>query len=133
MKSDRYFRIAKEVSKLSDVDRINIGSVIISHNNIVGVGCNSKKTHPLQRRLNKLRFNGINHCHDGQIHSEIQAIINTRGADLSKAELFVYREDKLGKLACCRPCKACMSLIKQKGIKIINYTTKDGYVREVLV
>lgn len=129
----KYFSVAREVSKLSDNTRYHIGAIVVKHKNIVGMGRNSRKTHPLQYKLNKWRPKEPSSVYNGQLHAEIQAIVNTRGIDLNKAEIYVYRETLNDTLACCRPCSACMKLIKQRGIKKIHYTTEDGFVTEELV
>lgn len=50
----------------------------------------------------------------------------------NEAVLYLYRENKLGELAMCRPCKECMSFIRACAIKKIYYTTYDGYAEEYL-
>lgn len=52
--------------------------------------------------------------------------------DLSRASIYVYRQLKDGSLGMCRPCKACMALIKNLGIRKVYYTTYDGYAEEYI-
>lgn len=57
-------------------------------------------------------------CSSGMLHAEIAALLPVINKfDLSQAVIYVYRENKLGQLAICRPCKGCMSFIKACGIK----------------
>ena len=57
-KQKSFFDAAKAVSKMSDFPRIHIGCVATYGNHrIISSGCNSTKTHPVQKRLNKERFN----------------------------------------------------------------------------
>ena len=62
------------------------------------------------------------------LHAEMMAIINAKDLDIewSKCYLFVYRRNKLN----CRPCNACMKIIKDIGIKNIFYTDNNEYVYE---
>ena len=137
-KDKRYFNLAKAVSYTSDYPRVHIGSVIVKNKEIVAVSANQKKSHPLQQKLNPIRFDNhtsqsdIDKCNNYQ-HAEFSAIIKCKHLDLSGASIYVYREDKYGNLAMCCPCKACLKLIKEVGIKVIYYTSPDGFNRLELV
>lgn len=126
-KDIRYFSVARAVSKTSDYGRISIGCCIVKKRDIIAVAANLKKSHPLQEKLNK-HYRGFET--QGCIHAELSAIIKS-SVSLDGAVLYVYREDKNGNMANCRPCKACMKAIKDSGIKEINYTDKD-YVKEMV-
>ena len=56
--------------------------------------------------------------------------ISKCNTDLTDAKIYVYRENKNGELRMCRPCPACMEIIKERGIRDIYYTTGDGYCHE---
>lgn len=43
----QYFKKAKEISKNSDFNKIHIGCIAVYQGNIIGVGYNSNKTHPV--------------------------------------------------------------------------------------
>lgn len=126
-----YFKIAKAVSKTSTFDRIRIGCIIVYKKEILSAGVNVKKSHPMQKKYNSLRFNCQPEYHH-YLHAEMRAIINAGKDNLSGACIYVYREDKRGNLAPSRPCNACMEVIKKYGIKKIFYTTEDGYCEEVI-
>ena len=64
-KDKRYFNLAKAVSYTSDYPRVHIGSVIIKNKEIVAVSANQKKSHPLQQKLNPIRFD--NHTSQSDI------------------------------------------------------------------
>ena len=49
----QYFKKAKEISKNSDFNKIHIGCIAVYQGNIIGVGYNSNKTHPVQKYYNK--------------------------------------------------------------------------------
>lgn len=131
-KQQIFFNAAKEVSKLSNHPRAKLGCVVVEHGRIISSGHNSfTKTHPLQKKLDKIRFDEDS---TAKVHAEVAALlplINSR-IDLNKASIYVYRAYKNGELACARPCAGCMSLIKQCGIKKVYYSTSDGYAVEDL-
>ena len=129
-KQKAFFGAAKAVSKLSDFNRVHIGCVVVyGGHRIISSACNSTKTHPIQKQLNKERFQeDTNHT----LHSEVAALIPLMREDIDfgKVHLYTYREWKSGDLAMSRPCPSCMKLIRDLGIKKIWYTTNDGYVCE---
>ena len=125
-----HFKVAKAISELSNHPRYKIGATVVLKHRLLSSGFNSDtKTHPLQKKYNRFRFTDEG-AH--KRHAELSALLPLirEGVDLSDASIFVYREHKNGTLACARPCKACMQLIKDCGIRKIFYTTEDGYVRE---
>ena len=135
-KDYNFFDIAKAASKSSDYGSCKIGAVIVNKKEIVSLGCNIKKTHPIQKRLNTLRYadwDTISPKLHHFLHAEINAIIHSDNRDLSKMSIYVYRETQDGHLAMSRPCKACMQALRNKGIKKIYYTTYDGFCEENLI
>ena len=130
----KFFKLAKEIAKTSNYGKIKIGAVIVRKNMIVSVGVNIRKSHPLQKKYNHLRFDltAADNCHH-YIHAETAAIIHAGSTDLSDCVIYVYREDLNGALACSRPCPACLSLIGLVGIKKIFYTTREGLTEESLL
>lgn len=125
-----YFKAAEAIASMSN-HRCKMGCVVVNGHKIISSGHNSaSKTHPLQNRLDKHTFK----CEcAGFLHAETDALIpliNNR-LDLSKATIFVYR--KMGnKTGMARPCSRCMSIIKQCGIRFINYSTNNGFAEEMI-
>lgn len=126
-----YFRAARNVSLESDFRRVHIGCVVVNKHRIISTGFNSsQRTHALQVELNRKRFSENS---DGMLHAEVSALLPViNKVDLTKATLYIYRENLKGEIAMCRPCKGCLSLIKACGIKKIYYTTPDGFAEEYL-
>lgn len=129
-----YFSAAEAVSKLSTFPRIAIGCVVVYKHKIISSGTNSLKSNPLQKKLNKYRFDEdvINHS----LHAETQALlplIGRRDIDFSHVSLYLHRRYKDGRLATSRPCESCMALIRELGIRHIYYTNDDSYVSEELI
>lgn len=133
-KDIKFFNVAKSLSKISDFNRIHIGAIIVHNNEVLGSGYNQRKSHPLQKKLNGLRFHKFfTDSSKHYLHAEMEAIIHSKNKDLKGASIYVYRENMHGDIAMCRPCPACMAKIKEKGIKKIFYTTNDGFVEEILI
>lgn len=132
-RSKTYFNVAKNVSELSDFQRVHIGCCVVYKNRIISSACNSMKTNPLQKRLNKYRFD----C-DGfhSLHAETHALLpllNKDNIDFKNVELYIYRRHKNGGLALAAPCPSCRALIKSLGIRSIYYTGEGSYIHEELV
>lgn len=129
-KDKSYFRAAQAVSTLSDFKRVNVGAVLIYKHRIASSSCNSQRTHPLQQKLNKERFEEET---PAKLHAEVSCLLPLLGNKDIKwrdCELYVYREYKRGGLAMSRPCQSCQKLIKDLGIRIVHYTTDNGYATE---
>ena len=130
-KNYRLFNIARNVSDMSDFSRVKIGCVLACGNKIIGSGFNCEKTHPLQAIYNSERFEGG----EAKLHAETHAIIPLlkKNIDWKNVQIYVFRDKKEdGKrvISMARPCKSCMKMIKDIGIKDIYYTTEDGYAHE---
>lgn len=124
-----YFKAAEGVSSLSD-HRCQIGCVVVKNHRIISSGHNSRDiTHAFQARIDK-RYFGVE-C-KGVLHAETCALLPLirNRVNLSNATIYVYRQTRDGKISMSRPCPRCMSVIKQCGIKSVNYTTPDGYASE---
>ena len=127
-----FFRVAKEMSKLSD-HRCRIGCVVVNGHRIISSGHNSdSEGHGFQKRLDEKFFN------DGKSrgckHAEIDALLPLmkRNYDLSRATVYTFRRNRNGQITLARPCPRCMSVIRSLNIRYIEYTTDDGYASEVL-
>lgn len=130
-----FFNVAKQISKLSDYSRnkTKIGCVVVYKHRIISTGCNSDKAHPLQAKYNAYRFSepSIHKLHAET--SSLVPIINDKTIEWGKVKIFTYRELADGSLGLSRPCKSCMAMIRDLGIKDVYYTTYDGYAHESLM
>lgn len=127
----RLFEVAKAVSRTSQYPRVKIGCCIVKKGIILAVGTNLVKSHPLQKHYNRLRGLDTDHIHNN-IHAELDAIRKCKSKDLAGADVYVYREDNEGNLRMCKPCPACMELIKNSGVKRVHYTDVDGYYMKLI-
>lgn len=129
-KDKTYFNVAKAVSELSDFEKHHIGCAVVYKHRVISSACNIKKSHPLQKELNKERFDeDTNHF----LHAEINALlplISRKDINWKDVQMYTYREWKDGTKALSKPCPSCQRLIRELGIKKINYTTKNGYIQE---
>lgn len=130
----KYFEKAKNIALISDYDKIHIGCVAVYHGNIIGIGCNTNKTHPMQKYYNRFRedeeTDNIHFYH--KLHAEINCLSQLKNLDInfSKVKLYIYRIRKDRPHGMCRPCPSCMAAIKDMGIRHIYYTTDDGFAYE---
>lgn len=124
-----YFNAAKQISLQSTFTRAHVGCVVVYKHKIISYGCNSTKTHTVQKIYNQVRF-----CGDTKhtLHAETDAILSVRNLNLcwDKADLYIYRQDKSGHMAMAKPCDSCMKMIQNFGIRKIYYTTVDEYICE---
>jgi len=93
-------------------------SAIVYKRQILAIGRNSRKSHPMQAR-----FGGENKiC----LHSEIDGIvrvINQHGADiLKRCDLYNLRITKSGKIGLAKPCESCYKAVSAFGIKKVFWT-----------
>lgn len=133
--SHRYFEKARNAALLSDYGKFHIGCIAVYCNQIIGIGCNSNKTHPKQRYYNKYRNMASDNCEPiPKIHAEMMCLnaISKLDIDFSKVHLYVYRPLKMTPYGMARPCQACMNAIKDLGIKNVYYTSNNGYVHEII-
>lgn len=127
-----YFKAAEAISQLSD-HKCQLGCVVVKGHKIISSGHNSdSRGHGFQKRLDEKFFN------DGKSrgckHAEIDALlplIRSR-QDLTSATIYVFRKNKHNELAMARPCPRCMSIIREQGIRKIEYTTDLGFASEVI-
>jgi deoxycytidylate deaminase len=85
---------------------------------VLSIGKNNyTKSHPLQARYSKM----VGEEKKIYLHAEIAAIIRCRNLERAH-KIFVARAGKDGGYAMAKPCPACMTAIKESGIKIIEHT-----------
>ena len=128
-----YFKAAKAVSELYNFKRVKVGAVAVYGHHIISSGYNTSRTCPLQKKYNKYRFNEDTE-HTG--HAEVmclKSLIGNKDIDFSKVQLYVWRNLSDGTLGLARPCKSCMALIRDLGIRKIYYTDYGGYSYEEIL
>lgn len=129
-----YFNAAQAVASTSTFRKHNIGCIVVWKHKIISSGTNSYKTNPLQKKYNQYRFKEDEGNH--YIHAEIDAILpllDRKDINFSTVSLYIFRSHKNGDNALARPCKSCMRLIKELGVKHLYYTNEKGYSHEQLL
>ncbi len=134
-KDKYYLNIAKEVAQRSTCFRAKIGAVIIRGDQIVSTGYVGapRKTKDCLERGNCLR--DILNIPHGQryelcrsIHAEQNALINAAraGTSIFNGNMYLYGEDKEGKMINVFPCFICKKMIINSGIENLICSREDG-------
>lgn len=130
----RYFQKAYQTALLSDYQKTHVGCVAVYQGSIISIGCNTVKTHPLQKKYNRYRHIEYDKGYKTlpRLHAEINCLAAIRDMDInfSKVKLYIYRAGYWGLFKLARPCPSCMAAIRDIGIKHVYYTTDDGYAYE---
>ena len=131
MKNEKRWALLEKVAIAADpVRRSRLAAMLVYKNDIIAVGYNKKKTHPLAQRFQK-------HEEAIYLHAEIDCIKNAlRIVDpelLQKCTMYVLRmkrpdhNPKGFVRGMAKPCCGCHHAIEQFGIKRVYYTTDEGY------
>lgn len=130
--SMKTMKVLSRVAEASEpFARARMAAALVHKNEILAIGTNKNKTHPLQGRYAK-------HEEAIYLHAEIDAIANAlRKFDaetVSKAKLFVYRckwthsKKPVLTQGLAKPCSGCMRAIAAFDIKHVCYSLEDeGY------
>lgn len=102
--------------------------------NIIGIGCNTNKTHPVQKYYNKFREENEVDILLPKLHAEMNCLnyIRHMNINFARVKLYVYRARNDRPYGMSRPCPSCMAAIRDLGIRHIYYTTNDGFAYEKL-
>lgn len=127
-----YLNKAKVMAEISDYHRQHVGCVIVYKNRIISAACNTNKTHPIQRKYNRYRFDINDGYSPDSLHAEMHAMIqiSKMKIDFSKVTVFVFRKLKARESGLARPCKSCIGYMQKLGIKTVVYSTDTGYAVE---
>ena len=131
----KFFKIAREESKLSDFCGAHIGAIAVYKDKfIIARAHNMEKTNTTQWYYNRFRLEDKNDLmtKPSKSHAEINLYRKIRYLDIDfkKVTVYVYRELKNGALALAAPCKACEQALRALGIRNICYTTNEGYIQK---
>lgn len=131
----KYFLKAKQVAEISDYNGTHVGCVAVYKGKVIGIGCNTEKTHPSQKYYNRFRESKDDVFINHKLHAEINCLNQLKHTEInySKIKLYIYRIRKDKQFGMSRPCPSCMAAIKDMGIRTIYYTTDDGYACEKII
>ena len=87
----KYFLKARQVATISDYYKTHIGCVAVYQGQVIGLGCNTNKTHPVQKFYNRYREPSDTML--PKLHAEISCInqIKHLNINFSKVKLYIYR------------------------------------------
>ena len=98
-----------------------LAAAIVKKGDIIGIGHNKMKTHPIQRKFAK---------NDEAIylHAETSAILDAvnRGENPSGGVMYVIRRMRDESLGLARPCSGCMRALAAYGIDRVVYSNEVG-------
>lgn len=112
---NKFFDLARKLSKKSDHPKFKLGCVVVRGNKIVSIGFNQLKTHP--KSVTPYR----------QLHAELNAILDRDTELLRGCTVYTYREHRDGTLAPSRPCQYCQAALAAVGIRQVFFTDEGGY------
>lgn len=115
--------------------KVKLAASLVFQNEIVSVGYNSLKTHPMQKRFSKNIEAIFKHA---EVDCIVNALRHVDPTDLERATLYVYRVKKLTKDhnywsdGYSEPCSGCKQAIHHFKIKKVVYSTDEDYAYEEL-
>lgn len=116
----RFFLLARNESICSD-HRTKMGAVLTRRGIVINTGRNSaSKTHPEARG------------HTQYVHAELAAVIGIDRSLIAGGTMWVYRTHRDNSLALAKPCRNCMEVLRMVGIRMVIYTTEEGFTCEKL-
>lgn len=139
-KSDmRFFQTAKDIAEQSTFPRFHVGCVLVYQGYILSSAHNTQKTDPIQKKYNRYRH--FNHSSGGCInhtgHAELLALKKVpypiaQQVDWSKVKCYTIRiaPGLPYGLGLSRPCPACLTALREKGVRDFYYSSDCGYVHE---
>lgn len=108
-------RLALLTAEKSEHPRFRLGAILTQGPNILSLGVNKLKTHPLSRPHKRKKGHSI--------HAELDAIIGVPRHHLQRATMYVARLLADGSPGMAKPCFPCHSLLTEVGIERVIYTT----------
>jgi len=106
-----------------------MGAVLINGKNVVSRGYNMfTKTHPEYQDIDE---DGTDFLRSS--HAELMALVRRKHHDVNNLTMYVWRSLDDGTPANSRPCKICMKLLKEFGVKRVRFINEEGrFVEEKL-
>ena len=106
----RYFDKARKVANISNYKKQHVGCVAVYQGQVIGLGCNCNKTHPVQKKYSRYRKDLML----PKLHAEISCLNQIKHLDInfSKVKLYIYRIRKDQPFGMAHPCPSCMAAIR---------------------
>lgn len=109
--------------------RAKLAACLVIRNDIISIGMNSTKSHPLQKRFSKNHESIFKHA---EVDCIINALRHIDPEELSKATLYISRVKKLTRESIdwsdglSDPCPGCKQAIDHFKIKRVIHTTEEN-------
>lgn len=122
-KDIKFIELARLVASQSQHKYYKIGAVLVRQGKVISIGSNVYKTHPQQ-------ISCFTNEHGSSIHAELNAIIGHSRHLFKKATIYTVRIRADNTISISRPCKSCISILKDLGIKKMLYSDRTGSIQE---
>ena len=116
------------IQNSNSLNRAKLAASLVIRNEIISIGYNSYKTHPLQKRFSKNIEAIFKHA---EVDCIINALRHVDPSDLERSTLYVHRVKKLTKDhdywsdGYSEPCCGCKQAINHFKIKKVVYSTEE--------
>jgi deoxycytidylate deaminase len=123
----KYMEFVRRLATSNNM-KMKLAACLVIRNEIISVGFNSDKSHPLQKRFAKNNDAIFKHA---EVDCIIKALKVVDEDDLKDATLYVYRVKKQNKgdanwvTGLAEPCPGCKKAIEHFGIKRTVYSTDE--------
>ena len=118
-RDEKFIKLALNIANLSQHPKFRLGAVIVKGSNVLSVGVNKLKTHPLQN-------NPHTNNKSLSIHAELCAILKLSGEQLKNSTIYVARILANGISGIAKPCDVCETLLIEAGIKRFVWTIQEN-------
>ena len=126
-KDKKYMDFVRRLATSNSM-KMKLAACLVIRNEIISVGFNSDKSHPLQKRFAKNNDAIFKHA---EVDCIIKALKVVDEEDLKDATLYVHRVKKKNKgdanwvTGLAEPCPGCQKAIEHFGIKRTVYSTDE--------
>jgi deoxycytidylate deaminase len=133
----RFLKAAYKEALSASFTGFSLGCVIVDGNKIVGRGCNTEKSNPMQKQYNKTwkKYRPGNYSNrQHSLHAEIAAIRSIEGHNYKNLRAYVIRisPGKQYGIGLAAPCIACSHALADIGVKEVFFSTDYGFARSKL-
>lgn len=103
------------LAKQNEIQNLpRLAAIIVKKRQILGIGFNQRRSHPLMFRFSKSPVKIALHA---EIAAIVSALRNHNEEELKGAEIYIARVLKDGSTAAAKPCIVCQSALDAYGIQ----------------
>ena len=84
----KYFQKAHQIATISDYKKTHVGCVAVYQGQVIGLGCNCNKTHPIQKKYNRYRKPSDSML--PKLHAEISCLNQIKHLDINFSKVKLY-------------------------------------------